>query len=67
MQALVMHAVPLRIAESLSESDATIRVCNDLVAVVAGLHYCQGLYERYCSNHKAALKAFNLARKDSHW
>lgn len=33
----------------------------------AGLHYCQGLHQRHSSQHKAALKAFNLARKDSHW
>ena len=33
----------------------------------AGLHYCQGLHQRHSSQHKAALKAFNLARKDSRW
>ena len=38
-----------------------------MVYAGAGLHYCQGLHQRHSSQHKAALKAFNLARKDSHW
>ncbi|RDD45285.1 Tetratricopeptide repeat protein 21B [Trichoplax sp. H2] len=32
-----------------------------------GYNYCRGLYERHMNNPSAAMKHFNLARKDSEW
>ncbi|XP_052805384.1 tetratricopeptide repeat protein 21B-like isoform X2 [Mya arenaria] len=35
--------------------------------VEPGFNYCKGLYEWYTGNPTAALKLFNMARKDSDW
>ncbi|XP_052258735.1 tetratricopeptide repeat protein 21B-like isoform X2 [Dreissena polymorpha] len=35
--------------------------------IEAGFNYCKGLYEWYTGNPTAALKLFNMARKDSDW
>ncbi|DBB04932.1 TPA: hypothetical protein ACH3X3_010212 [Trebouxia sp. C0006] len=68
--ALAQLLTLLRRVGRVEEGEAHLHTAQDHVsrtAGTAGLHYCQGLHQRHSSQHKAALKAFNLARKDSHW
>ncbi|KAA6420554.1 MAG: tetratricopeptide repeat 21B [Trebouxia sp. A1-2] len=68
--ALAQLLTLLRRVGRVEEGAAYLHTAQDHVsraAGTAGLHYCQGLHQRHSSQHKAALKAFNLARKDSHW